>query len=171
MIMNRGKKLFRMLKPHLHDNDTILDYCCGVSQIAKYLVKKYNYIGFDHNEDIIKKMNAKFSKGVFELKTFVDIDYKNIDVLMFFRSSYMPYTIKYLKENIANIHPRVIFIDTCLRKRQADEDGKEWIYRKSNGLNEEYVRLNLYLIKLGYKPIQNSTDADYYYQIWRRDAH
>jgi len=163
--MNRGKKLFRILKPHLHEDETILDYCCGISQIAKYLVKKYNYIGFDYDPDVITKMNKTFKMGKFELKEFENINYKDIDALLFFRSSFTKHTTKWLMRNIETIKPKLIFVDTCLRKRQ---DGNDWKYNKNNGLTEEYIILNFHLIKLGYRIVDKGTiENDYYYQIWK----
>jgi len=163
--MNRGKILYRCLKKHINEDDVILDYCCGVSEIAKYLIGKHNYIGFDYDEDIISKVKKKYKKGRFELKNYVDIDYE-ADVLMFFRSSYMDHPTQYLKRNIGKMKPRLVFLDTCLRKRQV---GELFIYRHENGLTENYTRLNLFLLKMGYKVIEKGTIGKdyYYYQLWR----
>lgn len=163
--MDRGLILYNCLKKHLKSDDLILDYCCGISQIAEYLVGDYNYIGFDYDTSVIETMKHKFDKGIFEVKNYIDIDYKP-DVLMFFRSSYMDHPTHHLKINIGKMKPRLVFLDTCLRKRQV---GESFIYRHENGLSENYTRLNLSITKMGYRVIEKGTIGDnyYYYQLWR----
>jgi hypothetical protein len=164
--MNRGQFLFETLAPHLNHDDRILDYCCGMSQIAEYLIDKYQYIGFDYDPYVIKKMNEVHSNGTFDVKDFVDIEYEDIDVLLFFRSSFTPYTTGVLQSNISKLKPRIIFMDSCLRKRY--KDNVTWYEKGDCGLTEEYTRLNIFLIKLGYEIIdKGQIDDKYYYQIFK----
>ena len=164
--MDRGIILYNRLKNHIKTSDVILDYCCGISQIAEYLIDKYNYIGFDYDPDVIDKMKSKFKNATIELKDYMDIDY-NPDVLMFFRSSFTDHPTKYLKSNIEKMKPRVIFLDTLLRKRQIGEN--KWHYRDTNGLSDNYLQVNLFLRKLNYVVVDKGMIGDnyYYYQIWR----
>jgi len=167
MIMDRGKEIYKLVSKYLTTKGTVLDYCCGSSQIAKYFIDgEHTYIGFDDKRDIIESMRKKFKKGTFELKSFIDIDYKDIDVLLFLRSSFEDWTTEQLKVNIEKIRPGFIFMDPCLRKREDGNDG--WIQRDKNGISEIYIKLNFHLIKLGYKLLEGGIlEKDrYYYQIW-----
>jgi len=164
--MDRGKFLFEKLLPHLDRDDRILDYCCGLSQIAEHLVDNYQYIGFDYDPHVIRKMNEKFNVGTFDVKDFIDIEYEDIDVLLFFRSSFTEYTTKALQRNISKLKPRIIFMDSCLRKRYTDDI--TWHEKDTCGLTEEYTRLNLFLNSIGYRIIDKGKIEDrYYYQIFR----
>lgn len=53
------------LLKYVEESDTILDYGCGVGDMFGFIGGKYNYIGIDINEGMIKLAKEKYPNGNF----------------------------------------------------------------------------------------------------------
>jgi hypothetical protein len=170
--MKRYETLYKVLTPHLRKKDKILDYFCGISPIAKGLVDEYEYIGFDYDEKKINKCKELFPNGTWDVKNCLDIDYKDIDVLIFLSSSFHPSDLEIFTYNIELLNPRVILTEMSMLLRYK---GKFLYSRKKYGLTGEFVRFNYFMVKLGYKMVEKGThnkegekEQSRFFQIWEK---
>jgi cyclopropane fatty-acyl-phospholipid synthase-like methyltransferase len=68
-------KNFRFTSKFINDNDSLLDYGCGVGDFIKYLKKEKNisdYLGVDINDNFIKKAIEYYPDNKFQLIKSVD---------------------------------------------------------------------------------------------------
>lgn len=168
----RGKILFTTLKPYLNNGDRILDFGCGYSPMAKHLIKNYELIGIDTDEDCVSYLSLKHPNGTWVSDSFYD--YGDIDVLLFLSFVTDVYMFGRLNELVDNSRPRIILTDTNLRHRPLP-DGT-WVRNKKEGMTRYYVQMNLSLIKRGYHCVKSTqyiknknVESARYCQVWKRD--
>lgn len=78
MWMTKGSqnKNFKMVFNHIDENDSLLDYGCGMGDFTKYLKDKdkkiSKYLGVDINKKLIKSAKKKYSNYDFKLIESID---------------------------------------------------------------------------------------------------